>query len=698
MAEPTEDPPVKSPKSWGHSVVHTACPLDCPDCCSLAVTIERGRVVKIDGSRVAPSTDGYICGKVRRFDRRIYSEDRILFPAVQHGPKGRGTWARITWDEALDLIVAKMRDSEKKHGAESVLPFYYGGSNGVLTNELEDARLFRRFGASRLARTVCAAPTSEAARAMYGKMAGVAYEDYEAAKLIVIWGANPSASGIHLIPHVKRAQLNGARLVVIDPRRTALARQADLHLPVRPGTDLPVALSLINKFFTTGRADQAFLDQHTTGADELRTRASQWDFARAADESGVAAADIETLFNWYAETSPAVIRSGWGQERNRNGGGATMAILALPAVAGKFGVRGGGYTMSNSAAWNIKAEDLVGVPQANTRVINMNQLGRVLTDVNDPPVTTLFVYNCNPVATMPDQNRVIKGMQRDDLFTVVFDQVMTDSAKYADLVLPSTTFFEHYDVAKGYGAYHLQVVRPVIEPIGESRSNHEVFHDLAVRLGLTTPDPDFGDLGDTGALLEAASRMPEAARAALLDEGPSAAPAGGRPIQFADVFPNTSDRRVHLSPTDLASARAAYDYDADPATAAFPLALISPASERTISSTLAEFRPGVVSIKIHPDDAQPRGIAEGDEVRVFNDLGEVHCLASITPEMRPGVVSIPKGLWIKSTINGQTANALAPDTLSDLAGGACFNDARVQVELLVSLGNLLNRATQTPVH
>lgn len=677
-------------------MVQTACPLDCPDCCSLSVTVERGRVVKIDGNRVAPSTDGYICGKVRRFDRRIYSEDRILYPAVQSGTKGKGIWSRIPWDEALDLVASKMRDAAEEHGPESVLPFYYGGSNGLLTNELEDARLFRRFGASRLARTVCAAPTTAAATALYGKMAGVAYEDYDAAKLIVIWGANPSASGIHLVPHIKRAQQQGARLVVIDPRKTPLARQADLHLAVRPGTDLPLALSLINKFFASGRADEAFLQQHTTGADQLRSLASAWTFERAAAESGVAVADIETLFTWYAETSPAVIRSGWGQERNRNGGGATMAILALPAVAGKFGVRGGGYTMSNSASWNIKSDDLVACPDPDTRIVNMNQLGRALTEFDDPPISALFIYNCNPLSTMPDQNRVLQGLQRPDLFTVVFDQVMTDSAKYADLVLPSTTFFEHYDVAKGYGAYHLQVVRPVIEPVGESRTNHEVFRALGVRLGLTDADPD--DLGDTGALLDAASRMPAAARAMLLDEGPTAAPGGGRPIQFVDVFPKTPDQRAHLCPPDLESTRGAYHYAADPATSDFPLALISPASEKTISSTLAEFRPGIVSMKIHPDDAQPRGIAEGDEIRVFNGLGEVHCLANITPEIRPGVVSMPKGLWNKSTINGQTANALAPDALADLGGGACFNDARVQVELLVSLSNLLRRAEPDQVH
>ncbi|MBP8273062.1 MAG: molybdopterin-dependent oxidoreductase, partial [Acidobacteria bacterium] len=464
MAEDNTKPPL----SWGQTVVHTACPLDCPDCCSLAVSIERGRVTKIDGSTLGESTSGYICGKVRRFDRRLYSTDRILYPMVRKGPKGRTSWQQIPWDEALDLVVEKMRDAAERHGAESVLPFYYGGSNGLLTNEMEDARLFRRFGASRLARTVCAAPTTAAALAMYGKMGGVAYGDYEHAKLIIVWGANPAASGIHLVPHIKKAQQNGARLVVIDPRKTPFARQADLHLGVKPGTDLPVALALIREFFVTGRADAAFLSAHATGVDELRAAAEPWTIERAAQVAGIAADDLRTLFTWYAETSPAVIRSGWGLERNRNGGSATMAILALPAVAGKFGVRGGGYTMSNSAAYNINSESLVGQAPSNTRTINMNHLGRALTDLNDPPVSLLFVYNCNPLATMPDQNRVRKGLEREDLFTVVFDQVMTDTAKYADLLLPATTFLEHYDIAKGYGAYHFQLVRPVIDAVGEA--------------------------------------------------------------------------------------------------------------------------------------------------------------------------------------------------------------------------------------
>lgn len=670
---------IAPPDSWGRSTVHTACPLDCPDSCSLAVSVEGGRITKIDGSRLAPTTDGFICGKVRGFDRRVYSPERVLYPLMRRGPKGRGDFSVVSWAEALDQIAARMIEARDTHGAESVLPFYYGGSNGLLTNELEDARLFRRFGASRLARTVCAAPTTAAATAMYGKMAGVAYPDYAHARLIVVWGANPSASSIHLVSHIKEAQKRGARLVVIDPRRTPLARTADLHLPVRPGTDLPVALALIRHLFEHGHADQAFLDMHTHGADQLRRTAAEWTLTRAADVAGVPETDLQLLADWYATTSPAVIRCGWGQERNRNGGAATMAILALPAVGGKFGVRGGGYTMSNSGAWGLDAERWIDAPLPATRSINMNQLGRALTDVQDPPVQVLFVYNCNPLSTMPDQNRVKRGLEREDLFTVVFEQTMTDTAKYADVVLPATTFLEHYDIAKGYGAYHLHVVRPVIEPVGDARPNHEVFRELANRLGLSDAADD--DLGETGALLDVTSTMaPDTS--ALLHAGEVArGPMDGAPIQFVDLFPKTADRKVQLFPEALETTAGLYTFQSDPATDTYPLTLISPASAHTVSSTLGEFRPGIAALKIHPDDARPRSIEEGDAIRLFNDLGEVWCIADITPEVRPGVVSLPKGLWARSTENGATSNALVPDSLTDLGGGACFNDARVQIAL-----------------
>ena len=666
------------PLSWGHSTVSTACTLDCPDSCSLSVTVERGRVIAIDGNDAAPSTGGYICGKVRRYDRRLYGPDRLLEPMLRTGPKGRPNFERVTWDEALDLIVRRIRAACEEFGPESVLPYYYGGSNGVLTNELEDARFFRRLGASRLARTVCAAPTGAAAMAMYGRMPGVAYEDYADARLVVVWGSNPSATGIHLVSHIKRAQQRGARLVVIDPRRTPLARIADLHLAVRPGTDGPVALSVIHELFSRGWADDAFLAAHADGVAELRQAAAEWPLARAAAEAGIDTDDLARFAEWYGTTSPAVIRCGWGQERNRNGGAASLAIMALPAVGGKFRVRGGGYTMSNSSAWGITQEKLIDVPALPTRIVNMNQLGRALTTFTDPPIQVLFVYNSNPLATTPHQNEVRRGLMRDDLFTIVHEQVLTDTANHADLVLPAPTFLEQYDVAKGYGAYHLHLVQPAITPVGESRSNHDLFRELSVRLGLGDDD----GLGEAGALIEAAARMPEAAGAALMAGGRPDGPGGGRPVQFVDVLPATANGRVQLFVEGLRSDGASpYAYRPDPGTAAYPLSLISPASEHTISSTLAEHRPGIVKLKMHPDDARARAIAEGDSIRIFNEIGEVQCDVTVSPEVRPGTVSLPKGLWARSTFNGATANALVPDTLTDIAGGACFNDARVQVEL-----------------
>ncbi|MEZ5315878.1 MAG: molybdopterin-dependent oxidoreductase [Vicinamibacterales bacterium] len=672
------DPKIAPPKSWGRTTVETACPLDCPDSCSLTVSIERGRVTRIDGDTRAASTDGYICGKVRRFDRRVYHPERILHPLVRSGPKGAGLFERVTWDEALDRVAAAMTAARAEFGGESVLPYHYGGSNGLLTNDFEDARFFRRFGASRLARKVCAAPTGAAATAMYGKMAGVAYPDYEHARLIIVWGSNPSATSIHLVSHIKAAQKAGARLVVVDPRRTPLARIADLHLAVRPGTDVVVALAMIRELFARGWAHDEFLAAHARGAGDLRAAAEPWTISRAAEEAGVSGVDLATLAEWYGTTSPAVIRCGWGQERNRNGGAATMAILALPAVGGKFGVRGGGYTMSNSAAWGIRAEDLIDAPAPATRVVNMNHLGRALTEYRDPPVAVLFIYNYNPVSTVPDQARVREGLTREDLFTVVHEQIMTDTTAFADVVLPATTFLEHYDVAKGYGAYHLHLVQPVIAPVGESRSNQDVFRDLGVRLGQAEPS----DLGEPGALLEAAAAMPEGLGPALLGGAPVPAAFDGRPVQFVDVRPGTPDGRADLYPAALAAEAPLYHYRPDPATEAYPLSLISPASAHTISSTLGELRPGVARVSIHPSDASPRAIANGDTVRLVNAQGEVHCEAHITPEVRPGTVSLPKGLWNRSTFNGNTANILVPDTLTDLAGGACFNDARVEVELL----------------
>jgi anaerobic selenocysteine-containing dehydrogenase len=664
------------------AVVETACPLDCPDACSLAVTVQQGRIVTIDGSHKNPVTGGYICAKVRKFGERVYGPDRLLYPAVRKGRKGEGSFKRVPWDEALALVADRFRRAKAEAGGASILPYSYGGSNGLLTQDNIDAQLWRRFGTSRLARTLCAAPTGAANMALYGKMPSVTYQDYPEAALIILWGVNPSASGIHLVPFVREAQKRGATLVVIDPRTTQLARLADVHLPVKPGTDVAVALAIHRYLFANGHADTGFLREHTRGADALRERAEPWTIERAADLAGIDADALQRVAELFASSSPALVRCGWGLERNRNGGNAAMAVLALPAVGGKFGVRGGGYSMSNSASWNIE-RPWIDAPEPDTRIVNMNHLGRALTEYDDPPVKVLFVYNCNPAATVPDQRRVLHGLERDDLFTVVFEQVMTDTALYADVVLPATTFLEGYDFAKAYGPLHLDLGKQVVDAAGEARSNADVFGDLAQRLGILREDEPTGELD---LMLRVLDTLPPAIGAELRDGRTPAPPFGFAPVQFVDVLPNTPDRKVNLfpEPLDASAPMGLYRYQPDPATDRYPLALISPASERTISSTLGELPRPDVKLVMHPDDAGARGLTDGDLVRIFNELGEVHCTLRVAPSIRRGTVSLPKGIWRRTTRNNATGTALVPDTLTDLGGGACFNDARVQVASLAT--------------
>jgi len=664
------------------TVVDTACPLDCPDACSLAVTVQQGKVIDIDGSSKHPVTNGFICAKVRKFDQLAYGPDRLLYPAVRKGRKGEGKFQRVSWENALELVAGKMREAKERAGGASILPYSYGGSNGLLTQDNIDAQLWRRFGTSRLARTVCAAPTGAANMALYGKMASVTYQDYADAKLIVLWGINPSKTGIHAVPYIKDAQARGAKLVVIDPRVTQSARAADIHLAVKPGTDVVVALAIHRYLFANGFADEAFLREHTIGADKLRERAEPWTMARAAEVAGIDADALEQVARLYAEASPALIRCGWGLERNRNGGNAAMAVLSLPAVGGKFGVRGGGYAMSNSASWHID-RTWIAAGEPDTRLVNMNHLGRALTEFSDPPVTVLFVYNSNPVATVPDQHRIIKGLEREDLFTVVFEQVMNDTAVYADVVLPATTFLEGYDFAKAYGPIHMTLGRPAIDVVGEARPNADVFGDLALRLGLLKDREATGELDLLVSILDG---LPGSVGADLRADITPTAPGGNRPVQFVDVFPNTPGRKVNLFPAqfDAEAPMGLYAFQPDPATERYPLSLISPSSERTINSTLGQLPRPAVKLVMHPADAQMRGLADGDLVRIFNDLGEVHCELDVRTDIRPGTVSLPKGLWRRSTRNGVTGTALVPDTLTDIAGGACFNDARVQVASLPS--------------
>ncbi|MBX3154467.1 MAG: molybdopterin-dependent oxidoreductase [Deltaproteobacteria bacterium] len=664
-------------------VHHSACPLDCPDLCGLAVTVDEGKVVEVDGDRRGPITDGFICGKVRKIAQHLYGDHRVLQPRVRAGAKGSGAWRTVSWDEALGLVADRIASIRARAGGEAILPYHYGGSNGWLTEGALATRFFRRLGASNLDRTFCAAATTAATQGLYGKLPGVALEDFEHARLIVLWGVNPSATGIHLVPVIERARGAGAKLVVVDPRRTPLARRADLWLPVRPGADLPVALAMIGALFARGHADRAFLAKHAAQVDELHIRAARWSIADAAGVAGVEAKQLDRFVELYARSSPAVIRAGWGLERNRNGGSAVAAILALPAVAGKFGVRGGGYTMSNSdARWGVSSESAIGEPPTTRRVVNMSDLPGALRDLRDPRVECLFVYNCNPVATAPDQAAVIAQLAREDLFVVVHEQVMTDTAAFADVVLPATAFLEHRELRRGYGVMRMFDSPAVATPPGEARSNNQLFGALIERLGLGRPGDAVTD-DELVAATFAAHDNGAALRAQLAEKHVATPGPDPRPVPFVDVFPSTPDGKIQLVPPGLdREARGLYEYRADPGTEAHPLALISPALATQISSTFGQLREAPGALEMSPHDATVRGISDGDRVRVWNATGNVECQVRITPDVRAGVCVLAKGLWRKHTHNGFTANALVPAAFADLGGQAAYNDARVQVAKL----------------
>lgn len=660
-------------------IVHTTCTMDCPDTCGLEVTVTDGAIQRIQGTHDHPTTNGFICDKVSRFARRIYHEDRLHFPMRRVGRKGEGQFARISWDEATNEITTRFKSITQQWGSEAILPYHYGGSNGLLGDEFMDHLYFATLGASRMAKTLCAAPSTAVSRDMYGRMPGVAFEDYVHAKCIIVWGANPKASNIHLVPFLRRAKKNGAFIAAINPVQVFSSQEVDLHLPVFPGTDLLIALAMIRLWKEAERFDLRFLQDHADGLESLLVQADQWTVERAAQEARVDPQAIRTLARVYADASPALIRSGWGIERNRNGGQALAAILAMPALLGKFGVRGGGYTMSNSGAAQLDTSKVFGPLSWPTRIINQTQLGAVLTENLRPPIKGLFVYNCNAAVTVPDQNAVLRGLAREDLFTVVSEQVMTDTARYADILLPAVTFLEQREIKRAYGSYVVGGVQPVIAPVGEAKSNEEVFALLGRAMGWQH-EPFFWD---TDTYMEkVATTLKLDRQAANLStwragKGQRYDFPGPTPRQFDTVSPRTVDGKIHLTPPALGKMPFRYQREQS---AQFPLALISPSNSKMITSIFGEFNYPELWLTIHPQDAGTRQINTGDTVRVFNSLGEVICRAKVDKGVRPGVVAMPKGAWRKSSRNGLTSTALCPSHVNEVGGGACFNDARVEVE------------------
>ena len=662
---------------------HSTCPLDCPDTCALEVTTRDDRVLAIRGRADANAVTGsFICSKVAKFTRRQQHATRLTQPLRRVGAKGSGAFEAISWKAAITEIADQFRRVSNRYGSESLVPFHYGGSNGLLSDDFLDALFFARLGASQLAKTICAVPTTQVASQMYGKMPGVAFQDFVNARTIVIWGANPKASNTHLVPFLKQAKRRGAFIAVVDPINHFSAAEIDLHLPVRPGSDAPLALGLIKLLRDRQELDRSFMERWCQGVDELFAAADTWDLAHVERVTGVPQSSVVTLADRLAHDRPGLVRCGWGLERNLQGPQAVAAVLAIPAVLGLFSTRGGGYTLSNSGMAAMDLDTALGQPlNWNTRSLNMSQMGRWLNGGVDPAVHGLFVYNANPVATVPDQNAVIRGLCRDDLFTVVHDQVMTDTAAFADLVLPATTFLEHWDVRKSYGNYVIGGVRPVVPAFGESRSNLEVFRSLAQAMGFTDEAFGWSDRECIQAVargLHINSDEPLDLARILDGDQHQVTFAGDAPVQFETVFPQTGNGKINLMPPCLGAR--GYAVDDGPAGHPYPLQLISPATSKLISSTLGEFHLNELDVRVHPSEGLKRDLEQGMEVRVFNELGEVVCPLRLDDRVRPGVAVIPKGAWRLASRNGSTSTALCPDHVGDLLGQACFNDARVDIQ------------------
>ncbi|HEY0520394.1 MAG TPA: molybdopterin-dependent oxidoreductase, partial [Ilumatobacteraceae bacterium] len=510
---------------------------------------------------------------------------------------------------------------------------------------------------------------TEAWERTYGSMASADPADLEHSELIVVWGANPNVSHPHLAPVIEGRRRAGARVVVVDPRRTPIAARADLHLAVRPGTDGVLAMAVAGLLQRNGHLDRDFIDRWVDGADQYLAACEEWTIARAAETCDVAAVDIERFAEMYGTIRPAMLRVGWGQERNRNGGSASRAVFALPALAGHFGTPGSGVFNSISGGVGYDEAELrkgiVGdAPVPQRRPINMNRLGRILTDAEGGRVEVLFVQGSNPVATCPEQAVVMEGFSRDDLFTVVHDLTMTDTARFADLVLPATSQFEVDEVVGSYGSFVMQSAPAVIPRVGESRTNDEVSVGLGVRLGL---DPQQWD--------------PSPERVARLALGDRVLPFTKRPIgatvQFRDVDPG---RRVQLVFDD--EGVDALPVYRDIGLPELPITLITPATSRTTSSMFGNIAPASADLHLHPDDAAARGLSNGDRARITDGRHTIEAVVAVDAALRRGLATMPKGMWCRDGFMGHTANVFSPDHLSDLAGGASFNDARVEVSAL----------------
>ena len=702
-------------------ILHATCSLDCPDSCGVLATVESGtnRIIRISGDPAHPITRGFLCGKVARYLDRVYSPERLLYPVRRRAGVAKGSlphgeemqaFERISWDEALSTVAEKLQAISDAHGPESILPYSYAGTIGQLGYGSMDRRFFHRLGASQLDRTICASAGTAAFNAVYGTRVGPEPQSFVHAKLIVAWGANLHGNSIHLWPFVEQARRSGARLVVIDPYETKTARLADQHLALRPGTDTALALGMMHVILRDGLEDRAYIDACTYGFEALRNRVMASDYApdRVAAMTGINAETIVAFARAYATTTPAVIRVNYGIQRTDNGGTAARAVGMLPLLTGAWKHHGGGVMISTSAAFGFNTAKLqmpelmqVSPIGRTARTINMSQLGHALTDLGSdgraPGVHALFVYNSNPAAVAPNQNAVLRGMRRLDLFTVVHDCFFTDTADYADIVLPAPTFLEQDDLQGAYGHYFVQLSPRAMEPLGEARSNVWLFSQLGQRIGFTeacfreserelmAQALDTSHPWHVGITLERMER--EKAVPLNLPRNEE-----GEFLPFSDAswFRTPSGRGEFYSASLAAQGLdplPGYVATPERKNTAQPLQMLARKADHWMNSTFANIpqhrameqgRIGLGVLEIHPDDAAERDIREGDAVQVTNERGSIRLKATFTGRVLRGTVAATLG-WNKLAADGNGVNVLTSERLTDLGGGATFYAVTVNV-------------------
>jgi len=670
-------------------VVKVACPHDCPDTCGMLVTVQDGVATKIQGDPTMPFTEGTLCTKVAHYLERTYSPDRLMVPQKRVGKKGEGKFKRISWDEALDEIATRLK-AVAAENPESILPCSYAGTMGMVQYSSMDRRFFHRLGASLLDRTLCSSAGKAGIKATLGGSVGMDPERFEEAKLIVLWGANPIVSNLHLWSRVQEAKRRGAKVIAIDPYRSLSAEKCTQHVALLPGTDGALALAMMHVLISEDLLDRDYIEKYTLGFEQLSQRVKQYTPQWAAGVCGLRVEEIVQLARDYGRTRPAAIRLNYGMQRHAGGGIAARNIACLPALVGAWRDLAGGIVLTTADFYKfdhaaLERPDLLG--GRKPRTINQSQLGDALLEAK-PPVKAIIVYNNNPVAVCPDSNKVLKGFAREDLFTVVMDHFQTDTADYADILLPATTQLEHHDVHKSYGHLYVLANNPAIAPVGESLPNSEVFRRLAARMGFD--EPCFRDSDEDVCRTALAGRFDWEK---LKRDGWQRLAVPQKFAPFAQGgFPTPSGKcELHsewlenqgIDPLPFYNPPAEVKDDA--LAGRYPLAFLSPPARHFLNSSfanMARFREFEKEphLDMHAEDAKRRGIADGDRVRVFNDRGSYELKARINGKPRPGVVVAPSVWWKKHSPDGRNANDLTSQRTADLGGAATFYDCRVQVE------------------